>query len=90
MKLQVDYMNPQADLLLPILLPRIRLHAKLAPAEQSALDILEHWNRKDEADQAAPLIFINGWMNWEGPSSSLLWERCSSPGCLIRSMFSTG
>ncbi|MEK4058480.1 MULTISPECIES: penicillin acylase family protein [Paenibacillus] len=62
MKLQVDYMNPQADLLLPILLPRIRLHAKLAPAEQSALDILEHWNRKDEADQAAPLIFYK-WVD---------------------------
>ncbi|MWV44650.1 penicillin acylase family protein [Paenibacillus sp. HJL G12] len=62
LKLQVDYANPQAELLLPFLLPILRGKHALGLMELSGLDILEKWDRVDEAKQSGPFVFYI-WMN---------------------------
>ena len=61
--LQFDHKNLKAEQFLPVLLPVLKQNqSTLRPIDKKAMAILNHWNRKDDKNLAAPLVF-NLWMD---------------------------
>ncbi len=54
--LQADYLNVQARMLLPVLLPAVE-KASLSKTEREALALLRSWDYVESVDQGAPLLF---------------------------------
>ncbi len=63
MKLQFDHKDLQAEQLLPILLNALKeKSSSLKPVDKKAITMLEKWNRVDDKDLGAPLVY-NLWIN---------------------------
>ncbi|ARF70270.1 penicillin acylase family protein [Paenibacillus larvae subsp. pulvifaciens] len=56
-KLQFDRRNLLAEEFLERLLAALRKNDSLRPIDQNAADLLQAWNKDDDAEQGAPLIF---------------------------------
>ena len=65
MALQFDSKDLRAEEFLPALLPKIENgtdEKKLRPIDRDAIQLLKQWNREDQKDMGAPLVF-HFWMD---------------------------
>lgn len=61
--LQFDHKDLKAQQFLPILLPELKMaDGKLRPIDKKVIALLKNWNREDNKNLSAPLVF-NLWMN---------------------------
>ncbi|WP_139490381.1 penicillin acylase family protein [Brevibacillus dissolubilis] len=59
-RLQADYVNKQAEEVLPLIIPSIQPE-QLNETQKAALTMLGSWDQVDSAEQAAPLLFHLWW-----------------------------
>lgn len=64
-RLQFDRKNLMAEELLPGLITAAEKAGSLRPIDQEALQLLQAWNREDDPDQGAPLVFAQ-WVEQIG------------------------
>ena len=62
--LQTNNYNVFAEMATPVLLKYIK-HTELNKEEQSFVDTLQHWNLRNEANEAGPTIFTTWWDSLE-------------------------